>query len=205
MAKSKPSPNARTNAAVAQFSAAMKKLSAQWGAANVSAKLEAILLAFMEEKVTAAPIPRDTAGLARSRSVVARNENGKAKVRFGFNTEYAAFQDQGDRRGVVTIVPRTKKRLYVPLTKAGRSHHRAGANPEDEGLVRGVDYVLAKEVDISIKPYGSPIGPNHYFSGTIRKHWQWIVKAAGKMLEMEANSAIREKARSNVKAKLGRK
>lgn len=60
-------------------------------------------------------------------------------VRAGFNLIYAAYQDQGTKGlpgGV--LKPVRAKALFIPLRK--------GVRPGDPDLVRGVDFVLAKEV-----------------------------------------------------------
>ena len=66
-----------------------------------------------------------------------------------------------------------KKWVFVPLNRAG-AKHTVGANPETEGLVRGRDYVLVRKVVIPVKGYGSPIGPNKYFSRTFKDHIDWF-------------------------------
>lgn len=126
------------------------------------------------------PIPRDQGNLERS-ATVNRNVQRKEVV-FGFNRVYAAFQDQPGRSGIVTVKPRRKKMLYIPISQRGRMH-RYGNNPNNEGLIWGVDYVLKKSVDIRIKPYGSALGPNHYFSETLKKNVNFMLDALAKRLE----------------------
>lgn len=115
------------------------------------------------------PIPSDTRALANSDAINIRI-SGQTKLiaTFGFNKAYAAFQDQPGKSGIVEVRPVRKKMLYVPISQRGRLH-RLGNNPRNEGLVYGEDYVLKKVVRISIKPYGSPKGPNHYFSETLKR------------------------------------
>jgi len=119
------------------------------------------------------PIPSDTRALAHSAVVVA----GKEKVTFGFSKIYAAFQDAPGQVAPHVIVPRVKKILYIPISVRGRRNHRYGNNPKDEGLVRGVDYVLSPRVTIPIKAYSLAIGPNHYFSETIKRNTEFIFEA----------------------------
>ncbi len=116
------------------------------------------------------PIPSDVRDLARSADSIKRKDH----VTFGFNTRYAAFQDAPGRSLPYTIVPRLKKVLYVPITRKGRTLHRRGNNPLDEGLEKGVDYFLTQKVVIPIKPYGSAIGPNHYFSETLKRNVDFV-------------------------------
>ena len=123
------------------------------------------------------PIPSDTRMLANSAAVV----KGRAGVTFGFNRRYAFFQDSARRKRPWIIVPRVKRILYIPITTKGRRLHRYGNNPADEGLEFGVDYVLRPRVTIKIKPYGSAIGPNHYFSGTIQKNKRFTFQAISKL------------------------
>lgn len=111
------------------------------------------------------PIPSDTRGLANTATTVKR----KDEVRFGFNKVYAHFQDALNRTQPWIIVPRVKKILYIPISTKGRLH-RHGNNPIDEGLERGKDFVLAPRAVIPIKPYGSAIGPNQYFSETVKRN-----------------------------------
>lgn len=90
-------------------------------------------------------------------------------VKFGYRKPYAAFQDQPTQQaGSVTVRRVRKKCLFIPRTKYARLRHVYGANPTDEGLRYSDDYTLAESATISIKGYGSIIGPNHYFSGTFR-------------------------------------
>lgn len=50
---------------------------------------------------------------------------------------------------------------YIPITRKGRLLHRPGANPKDEGLVQGVDYIIAfNGVTVPARPmidYGDPV------------------------------------------------
>lgn len=51
----------------------------------------------------------------------------------------------------------TKKANYIPLTKKGRREHAKGANPENEGLVRGKDYFIARRgVTVPARPFLVP-------------------------------------------------
>jgi len=117
------------------------------------------------------PIPSDRRFLANSDVVVKRKDH----VTFGFNRIYAAFQDAPGRSTPYTIRPRTKKILYVPISPRGSRLHRRGNNPRDEGLVRGEDYVLMPRVVIPIKSYGSAVGPNHYFSETLKRNQEFVI------------------------------
>lgn len=156
-----------------QFEKGLRELAQKFGRDTVLPDLELVAEEFLN-RVIDAPIPSDMRRLANSSAVV---REGPAKVVFGFNSVYAAFQDQPTRSGgVVTVRPRRKRILYVPLNQRGKLLHRRGMNPATEGLVWGKDYVLKREVKIPIKPYGSEIGPNHYFSGTLKRE-------AGDMLE----------------------
>lgn len=157
----------------------LTELMKRFGSKQVVNQMEVIadeLLSRAEDS----PIPSDTRQLALSATVHA--DDRKKEVVFGFNKVYAAFQDQPGRTGVVVIKPRRKKFLYVPLNQRGRKH-RLGNKPSDEGLTWGVDYVLKKEVRIKIKGYGSALGPNHYFSETIKRNVNWALEALAKRLE----------------------
>ena len=65
---------------------------------------------------------------------------------------YAAFHQTGFQ---------TKGPNFIPLTLRARRLHRPGANPKDEGLALGVDYVMAwKGVSVPARPivdYEDPI------------------------------------------------
>ncbi|UCG53553.1 MAG: hypothetical protein JSW58_08345 [Candidatus Latescibacterota bacterium] len=127
------------------------------------------------------PVPSDTRELARSAATV-RNDDRKEVV-FGFNKVYAAFQDQPEKKsGTIVIKPRRKKILYIPLTSKGRRYHMYGRDPNLEGLVYGRDYILLKEVRIPIKAYGSELGPNHYFSETIKRNINFVFETLAKMI-----------------------
>lgn len=143
------------------------------------------------------PIPSDTRALANSAAVV----RGRGEVRFGFNRRYAAFQDSPGRSSPWIIVPRVKKILYIPISSKGRRLHRRGNNPADEGLERGKDYVLRPRVVIPIKPYGSAIGPNHYFSETLRRNQDFIFES----LSEKAESRIGKKFKASKKKLPGRR
>lgn len=41
---------------------------------------------------------------------------------------------------------------FIPLSIKAKKTHRKGANPEKEGLIRGVDYLLLRGVDIPARP-----------------------------------------------------
>ena len=135
------------------------------------------------------PIPSELRALANSAVVIKTRE----KVTFGFNSRYAFFQDSPGRSVPWIIVPRVKKVLYIPISPKGRRLHRRGNNPDDEGLERGVDYVLRSKVVIPIKPYGSAIGPNHFFSETIRRNVDFIFESisdsAGRRLAKKFKSS----------------
>jgi hypothetical protein len=144
------------------------------------------------------PVPSDT-GLLENSATVTRTS--QTEWSFGFNSTYAAFQDQPNvtGTGTVTVVPNPasgKKFLYVPISSRGRKDHYYGNNPKDEGLVRGVDYVLKRFVQIQIKSYGSSLGPNHYFSGTWRR-WPAtrVEEAIGKVLAARFGGGSRSRKR----------
>jgi hypothetical protein len=114
------------------------------------------------------PVPRGGTGDLGASGVV--QDQGK-QLAFGFNKSYAQFQDKPDGvfRGFKTILPKVKRILYIPLTSAGRRKHQYGANPEEEGLVKDRDYILRPRARIPMKRYGSHLGPNLYFSETLRR------------------------------------
>lgn len=143
------------------------------------------------------PIPSDTRQLANSGTTVV--DKPKKTIIFGFNRVYAAFQDAPNQTKPQVIRPRRKTWLYVPVSRRGKTH-RLGNNPESEGLVFGgfvrrvvgggrrnrdndADYILAKEVVIPVKGYGSALGPNHYFSGTIARSADLMISSLARRLE----------------------
>lgn len=145
----------------------------------VMAQLRALGQAILTDAVNS-PSPVDSGELMRSAVVEQTSVN---EITIGFNKEYAAFQDQGSKTGIATVRPKRKKWLFIPLTARAEKDHRPGGNPKEEGLIFGgfcntvgpagaakgppdADYVLAKKALIKIKPYGSDLGPNHYFSQT---------------------------------------
>ncbi len=149
-----------------KFKEDIKRLQKKWGTESLTKEAASIaeqLIAITIES----PVPTDTGELAGSAAV--ETDLGAGKVRFGFNKVYANFQD-GDGRSVQFIRPKRKKFLYVPITEKGRRRHRLGRNPKDEGLVFNLDYTLRKEVQVKTKPYGSPIGPNQYFTETLSRN-----------------------------------
>jgi hypothetical protein len=82
----------------------------------------------------------DTGDLRASATTTDPIEEGNGVVVFtAFNLVYAALRDQGTKGlpgGVIR--PVRAKRLFIPLRK--------GVRPGDPNLIRGVDFVLAKEV-----------------------------------------------------------
>lgn len=69
-----------------------------------------------------APIPTDLGQLAASASVQDGDKPGE--VVFGFNEEYASFQNIPRGGKIAIIRPRNKQLLYVPLTRRGRLKHK---------------------------------------------------------------------------------
>lgn len=130
-----------------------------------------------------APIPTDLGELAASGSV--QDGDAQGEVVFGFNKEYASFQNLPRSGEVAIIRPKRKKKLYIPLTRRGRLKHQYGANPAEEGLVRGVDYVLKDEVTIKAKPYGSDVGPNRYFTGTLERRLKNLEEDVATLVEVK--------------------
>lgn len=140
------------------------------------------------------PIPSDQRNLANSATV---NRRVKQKeVIFGFNRQYAAFQDAPGRTSPYVVRPKRKKILYIPISQKGRLH-REGNNPRLEGLERGKDYVLARKVTIPIKPYGSAVGPNHYFSETLKKNTDFALRALALRLQKRGEQALRQSGGGN--------
>jgi hypothetical protein len=141
-------------------------------------------------------IPTDQGTLGRTGTTSVNLK--KKEVIFGFNSIYAAFQDApGKKSGDKHIVkPVNKDWLFIPLTEKARRVHRPGNDPNNEGLLFGgfasqvgpgpggprperdnSDYVLAKKAIIPIKAYGSNVGPNNYFSGTLSRNKDFALSA----------------------------
>lgn len=174
------------------FRDSMNRLKRDFRNADFMKDLVAVGQSIIAQAVNS-PVPLDTGELARSGHVEPSRKPGE--ILLGFNKEYAAFQDSGYVSGDVRVVkPRRKKLLYIPLTRAGEAH-QYGANPEEEGLVRGKDYTLTEEVRIKIKPYGSDVGPNLYFSETLRRRtptiFEDLVKLMRRRLAREEQRARR--------------
>lgn len=87
----------------------------------------------------------DTGALAASFSVATPViVDGKLKVTQSSSMAYANMH----QHGIKTDGPN-----YIPLTRRGRLLHRNGANPKDEGLEQGVDYIIAwNGVDVPARP-----------------------------------------------------
>ena len=180
---------------VRAFEKSLRALAREWDAPALAEEGKFLSMQMIKFAKNA-PIPRgryaEGGGLAGSDVVEVRSvQKGKGvSLRFGFNRIYAAFQDAGDRSGSITILPRRKKALFIPLSAAARKHVY-GANPTDEGLKWGIDYVLAKKAVIPIKGYGSPVGPNRFFSGTLKAKSKWFIEELGRLLGERAGKAIR--------------
>ncbi len=156
----------RINIKTEEFTKKLRELQSIWGLKALT-KEAAIIAQELITKAVEAPVPTDTGELAGTGAV--ESNLGSGIVRFGFNKVYANFQD-GDGRRVQVIRKKRKKALYVPLTEKGRRRHRLGRNPRTEGLKFNVDFTLKREVRVTTKPYGTPIGPNQYFTGTLSRN-----------------------------------
>lgn len=152
----------------------LQTLESRFSKESLSTRVSVPLAQQLLEFAIESPIPRDKGTLAGSDSVQLNSANGE--VTFGFNSVYAAFMDQPGKTGYVTIKPRRKKALYIPLSRKGEKH-RFCHNPKDEGLEWGKDYVLKKSVRVPIRTYGSSKGPNHYFSETLKRREKWFFEA----------------------------
>jgi len=149
-----------------KFKEDLKRLQKKWGVESLTKEAASIAEELIAMTIES-PVPTDTGDLAGSAAV--ETDLGAGKVRFGFNKVYANFQD-GDGRSIQVIRPKRKKFLYVPITEKGRRRHRLGRDPKTEGLELKIDYTLRKEVQVKTKKYGSPIGPNQYFTGTLSRN-----------------------------------
>lgn len=155
----------RINIDTKAFTKDLRRFQSIWGIKTLTKEAAAIAHELIAKTVENAP--SDTGELRGSGDV--ESNLTKGIVRFGFNKVYANFQD-GDGRSIQVIRKKRKKALYIPITQKGRRGHRLGRNPKNEGLVFNVDYTLKNEVQVSTKPYGSPIGPNQYFTGTLSRN-----------------------------------
>jgi len=162
----------------------LKKLKVRWSKESLTEELEEIAEILLSRAIES-PIPTDTGDLAGSGAT--ERDPRRGEVRFGFNKVYAAFQD-ADGKSEQVIVPKRKKFLYVPLTQKGKKH-RAGLNPKDEGLVRGKDFILTKRVVVKTKPYGSEVGPNMYFSQTMRDNTEFVFEEIARRMTNRARKA----------------
>lgn len=164
----------------------LKKLRQVYSDANIL-KVGERLCWKLIRKAIVSPVPQDEGTLRNSATV--QPYPSQKRVDFGFNTIYAAFQDQPlKQRGIVTVTPVRKKCIYIPLTRAGKKNHYPGNNPQDEGLIPEVDYVLRRWAEIPIKPYGHYLGPNHYFSKTFRDAQQgWFLRELAETLGKQAS------------------
>jgi len=170
---------------ISAYKGSLDELVRRWSREALTEEMAALAQYILRRSIEA-PIPSGyTRQLEESGHVDKQPDQGV--VYFGYNRRYAAFQDSGHLPGVsqriVTPNP-PKKWLYIPLNRAG-ARHTLGANPKDEGLVRGRDYILAKRVVIPVKAYGSPVGPNKYFSQTFKDHVDWFWKQLGASLQKD--------------------
>lgn len=92
---------------------------------------------------------RDTGNLARS---LGADCSGYGASRLGIKLrgeKYGLFQDRGFT---------TKGPNYIPLTKKGKRGHGTGNNPNNEGLARNKDYLMAwKGVTVPSRPFILPL------------------------------------------------
>jgi len=168
-----------------EWNEGIKKLSKQFTGEAITFEMEVVANQVLKKAIDS-PIPSGLRMLELSATTV-RN-NSKLEVAFGFSKSYAAFQDQPGKSGSIQIKPRVKKALYIPLTRAGESH-RYGLNPVTaEGLKPGVDFIIRRKALIRIKPYGSALGPNHYFSETLKRNVNFMLEALTKRLQQKLGS-----------------
>ena len=167
---------------------------------DITKKLQKLVKAFKPDQPTMKKAMRFSAewmlGMAQNKAPVDQGSLGassstqevKDGVEFGFNTSYAAVQDLGFKGE--KLRPRKAKALYVPISDKGRRYHTLGKNPATEGLMWGIDYVLAGEVQIRNKPYGSDRGPNKYFSETLERNKETIFKIIRDKLKAEMDGLL---------------
>lgn len=165
----------------------LRNLKKEWSSEKILKEMSRIGDILLSRSVEA-PVPTDTGDLAGSSNKEV--DKSKNQVTIGFNKVYAAFQDAG-KKSSQTIKPKKKKLLFIPLTQKGRKHV-LGRNPRDEGLKSGVDYVMVKQVTIKTKPYGSPIGPNRYFSGTLQRNKDFVFEELARRMSKGAERAKRK-------------
>ncbi len=173
-----------SNIDITAYTKSLEALIERWTLPVITEEM-AVLAQVILNRAIESPIPSDTRQLEESGQI--DKDPKKGSITFGFNRLYAAFQDGGHLPGVSEriIKPRPpKKFLYIPLNEAGK-RHTLGANPKDEGLVRGRDYYLTKQVTIKMKPYGSELGPNRYFSKTFEDHIDWFFEQLGESLQAD--------------------
>lgn len=88
----------------------------------------------------------------------------EARWEIGFSENYAEVQDQGWKTRIIR--PMNTSALFIPLTRRAR---RAGSS-NWLGLDEGTDYIMRNQVKAPrMRRYGSDIGPNRFFSGTIKR------------------------------------
>ena len=163
------------------FDASMKKLAQRMNPTFFDSWVRDLCWKIIGQAIRS-PVPSDKGELSRSGSV---QRVRPGVYQFGFNCEYASFQDYPGKPvgSIIEIRPVRKKWLYVPLTVRGRRQHVYGGNPETEGLVYGEDYTLKRFVRIRIKPYGHKFGPNKYFSQTVKLAGPTIKAAIAELLK----------------------
>jgi len=99
------------------------------------------------------------------------------RVKFGFRlrSEYGEIQDTGFNMSTGDrIYPKTAKFLYVPLTPGARGASKSKIKMMKRSRRRGDggEYMLLPYVrKPRVRRYGSALGPNKYFSGTV-KRWE---------------------------------
>jgi hypothetical protein len=165
----------------------LKELEKEWSAQKLLKELERIGQILLSRAVEA-PVPTDRGKLAGSTK--SETNKGKKEVTIGFNKVYAAFQD-GGKKAEQVIKPRKKKFLFLPISKKGRKHV-TGRNPRSEGLKQGVDYLLVKKVTVKTKAYGNPVGPNKYFSETLRQNKEFFFKEIARRMSLKADKAAKK-------------
>jgi hypothetical protein len=90
---------------------------------------------------------RDTSAMYRSLAATGASQGNAIRLKMQ-GLKYGVYQD----RGIKTRGPN-----YIPLTRKGKRGHGTGNNPNNEGLTRGKDYMMAwRGVTVPARPFILP-------------------------------------------------
>lgn len=119
-------------------------------------------------KVAAQKAPKNTGTLKRSGFVNKATGKRIVKISFGFRSKHAEVMDTGFQKAG-WLYPKNAKALAIPLGKGGIKRRKGQSKKK---------YIYLPRVKKPrLRVYGSKIGPNRYFTETVKRYKNRRLKA----------------------------